>query len=95
MRPNSTSKDEKYRFLVAYTFRSTNKSSANIKFVNNDNAKTENIGEVLVKEVLSDDQYPYLPSKVVEEIKKRTSTKLKFTIHDHTLAWKKISSQTE
>jgi len=40
---------------------------------------------------LSDDQYPYFPSKVVEEIKKKIEYKIK--IYNHTLAWKKYKGR--
>ena len=76
-----------YEFCVVYTMVSSSKAKSHIQFVSPDTAEGKEISSVLVKYKPSDDLYPYKPGAVVSEVRKLS--KAAFTMHDHTLAWKK------
>lgn len=70
-----------FQFQVAYTLVSAPKSKANIQFVKPDSAAGKEIHNVLTRKVISDDEYPHKPGKVVKLVEK--GTKKKFTSHNH------------
>ncbi|WGG61930.1 DUF3644 domain-containing protein [Brucella intermedia] len=79
--------DIEYQFRVIYTFDSASKGKSHIHFVNPTTAEGKEIHNVLEKIKFADDMYPFKPSQVAALVNK--ATKKSFTLHDHTLAWKK------
>lgn len=70
-----------YQFQVAYTLVSAPKSKANVHFIKPDSAEGKEIHNVLTKKVISDDEYPHKPGKVVKLVAKGSGKK--FTTHNH------------
>ena len=78
--------DLQYRFRVIYTLESTSKSKAHFKFINPDSEEGKEIRNVLVRDRFKDQDFPFKPTQVCEMVTKRTGRK--FTMHNHTKAWK-------
>jgi len=75
-----------YKFRVVYTVESSSKTGANLKFVSPDSNEGKEIHNVLIKNRVSDEMYPFKPMSVVSAIKKSIPC---FTSHLHQLAWKR------
>jgi hypothetical protein len=73
--------DTEFQFQVVYTLTAVPKSKAHIQFVKPDSAEGKQIHNVLTKKVISDDEYPYKPGKVVKVVAGKT--KKSFTSHTH------------
>ena len=78
--------DLQYRFRVIYTLESTSKSKAHFKFINPDSEEGKEIRNVLIRDRFKDQYFPFKPTQVCEMVTKRTGQK--FTMHNHTKAWK-------
>ena len=65
-----------------YTLTAAPKSKAHIQFVEPDSAEGKQIHNVLTKKVISDDEYPHKPGKVVRLVMTKTKKKT-FTSHTH------------
>lgn len=79
-------KSLEYKFRVVYTMDGSSKSGANIKFVSPDSDEGQEIHNVLVKNRIADDMFPFKPSAVVAAVRAKVPD---FSMHTHTLAWKK------
>jgi len=75
-----------FEFQVVYTLLASSPSRAHIRFLHPDSAEGQEISNVLVKHRIADDLYPYKPSEVCSLVKRQTGDK--FTMHNHTNAWK-------
>lgn len=73
--------DTEFQFQVVYTLTAAPKSKAHIQFVKPDSAEGKQIHNVLTKKVISDDEYPHKPGKVVKLV--AVKTKQPFTSHTH------------
>ena len=71
-----------FQFQVVYTLTAAPKSKAHIQFVKPDYAEGKQIHNVLTKKVISDDEYPHKPGKVVRLVMTKTKKKT-FTSHTH------------
>lgn len=80
--------DLEYQFRVVYTLDATTKSRAHFKFVRPDTEEGKEIRNVLVQHHLADHLYPHKPSNIVTLVREKTGKR--FTLHDHTQAWKKF-----
>ncbi len=69
-----------FQFQVVYTLTAAPKSKANIQFVKPDSAAGKQIHNVLTKKVISDDEYPHKPGKVVKLVAQKS--KKPFTTHN-------------
>ena len=76
-----------YELKVVYTFNGATKGDAHIQFVSPDSAAGVEISNVLIKERVGDQLYPFKPNVVARMVTKALGSK--FSNHDHTLAWKK------
>lgn len=83
--------DLEYQFRVIYTLDASSKSKSNIQFVHPESKEAEQIRQVLVKYKTADELYPYKPSKVVQLVTEKS--KMPFSSHMHTLAWKKYKAR--
>jgi len=81
-------KNLEYRFRVIYTLDSGSKSNSHMKFVNPDSAEGKEIRNVLVKHKPDDELYPHKPNVICQIITNETG--YKFTLHNHTQAWRKF-----
>ncbi|MFY0611027.1 MAG: DUF3644 domain-containing protein [Hyphomicrobiaceae bacterium] len=75
-----------YKFRVVYTMDGSSKSGANLKFISPDSDEGKEVHNVLVKNRVADDVYPFKPKAVVAEVQKAVPH---FTTHTHQLAWKR------
>ena len=80
-------KSLEYQFRVVYTLTSTTKSGKHIRFIRPGSEEGQQIHNVLVKEKPLDEMYPFKAGRVAEEVQKKSGRR--FTMHHHTLAWKK------
>ncbi len=64
----------------------SSKSGSNIKFINRDSQEGKEIHNVLVKNRIADEDYPFKPGNVVAAVKIKLPW---FTQHSHQLAWKR------
>ena len=78
--------DLQYQFRVIYTLESTSKSKAHFKFINPDSEEGKEIRNMLIRDRFKDQDFPFKPTQVCEMVTKRTGRK--FTMHNHTKAWK-------
>lgn len=79
--------DLEYRFRVVYTLDAASKGSAHIQFLFPESEEGKAIHNVLQKYKVADELYPHKPGDVVRLVK--VATKKRFTMNDHTLAWKR------
>lgn len=79
-----------YKFKVSYTFEKATKGDSNIVFTDN-NKSSKNVHNVLTKQVVGDDLWPYKAMQVVAKV--AGSTGKPFNSHHHTLAWKKFGTR--
>lgn len=81
-----------YKFKVAYSFEKAAKGDAHIIFSQN-NPTGKKDQQVLVQKVASDEQWPFLPGVVQSMVKKETE--LKFTLYNHTQAWRHYDARPQ
>lgn len=79
-----------YKFKVNYTFEKASKGEANIVFTDN-NKQSSNISNVLTKNVVGDDIWPFKVGEVIKQVKNLTQSN--FNSHHHMLAWKKYGAR--
>ena len=79
--------DLEYQFSVHYTITSAPKGSASINFVTPESETGKRVADILIKHVSSDELYP-LRAKVIAK-RVTAATGKKFTVADHTAAWRK------
>ena len=82
----SEKSDLEFRFLVNYKLENSSKSKSHFIFSNSENANQKIPSQVLIKNVPSDDIYPFKPKEAVRLIEKKSG--LTFTINNHTNAYK-------
>ena len=82
-----------YQFKVVYTLTNATKSSQHINFIRPGSEEGKEVRNVLVKEKALDDLYPLKAGWVVEEVQKKS--KKKFSMHDHTSAWRKHKARPD
>jgi hypothetical protein len=70
-----------FKFQVVYTLTAAPKSKAHIQFVKPDSVAGKEIHNVLTKKVISDEEYPHKPGRVVKLV--ANETKKRFTSHTH------------
>lgn len=75
-----------FQFRVVYTLTAAPKSKAHFQFVNAESLEGKKIHNVLNKKVISDDEYPHKPGKVVKLVAGKT--KKPFTSHTHQQAYR-------
>lgn len=76
-----------YKFKVNFSFDKAVKGDAHIVFTEN-NPNSQLAHTVLSKKVVSDELWPYKPSRVIELVCDRSG--VPFNSHHHQLAWKKL-----
>lgn len=74
-----------YQFKVSYSFEKVAKGDANIVFTNN-NPDGKHRQEVVVQKIAADEQWPYKPKDVIDEVFAISGIKL--SAHNHTQAWR-------
>jgi Domain of unknown function (DUF3644) len=79
--------DLEYQFRVIYTFDNASKGKSHIQFLSPDSEQGKEVQNVLQKFKIADELYRYKPGDVVRLVRK--ATKKKFSLNDHTDAWKK------
>lgn len=87
---NSLFHSPEYRLQVVYTFNQSTKSSSHIRFISPDSEAGHDIQNVLIKKQSSDEEYPFKPMMVVNEVKKKVPN---FTSNCHQLAWKRHNAR--
>lgn len=78
--------DIEYQFKVVYTFDSASKGKSHIQFVHPESAEGKSIHNVLQKFKVADELYPFKPHHIVSRVREAGR---KFSMSDHTVAWKK------
>lgn len=81
--------DIEYRFQVIYTLNAASKGKSHIRFVSPDSQEGKAIHNVLVRDRMADELYPYKPGKVCRLILNHFSNKIRFGFYDHTKAYEK------
>lgn len=81
--------DIEYRFQVIYTLNAAGKGKSHIRFVSPDSQEGKAIHNVLVRDRMADELYPYKPWKVFSLILKHFSNKISFSSRDHARAYEK------
>lgn len=84
--------DIEYQFKVIYTLDSASKGKSHIQFLHPGSDEAKSVHNVLQKFKMADDLYPYKPGDVVNAVKKAGK---KFSMADHTTAWKKHKVRPE
>lgn len=79
--------DTEYQFTVHYTMTAASKSSAAINFVAPDSETGREVANVLLKYKSSDELYPLRATVVAKKV--AAATGKKFSMSDHTAAWRK------
>lgn len=79
--------DLEYQFRVVYTLDNTSKGKAHIEFLSPDSEEGKTVHNVLQKFKIADELYRYKPGDVAKIVCKATGKK--FSMNDHTNAWKK------
>ncbi len=82
-----------YQFKVVYTLTSASGGTRHIRFIRPGSEEGKEVHNVLVKERALDDMYPFKAGRVVDEVQKKSGKR--FTMHDHTLAWRKHRSRPD
>lgn len=81
--------DIEYRLQVIYTLNAASKEKSHIRFVSPDSQEGKAIHNVLVRDRMADDLYPYKPSSVCILILKHFSNKICFSWNAHAKACEK------
>ncbi len=83
--------DQEYQLRVFYTFESASKSRSHMQFVNTPSDDPQEIQKVLVTYKSADELYPHRANRVFPLVAERSGKK--FTIHNHTQAWRKFNAR--
>lgn len=78
--------DLEYRFRVVYTLENSTKSKSHIKFVHPGDDGADEVRHVLIKQELSDKNWPHKPATATRLIQDASGKK--FTSHNHNQAWR-------
>ena len=82
-----------YKFKVVFMLDSATKSEAHIKFISPHTDQAKEIKNILVRERILDDKYPYKPKEIAAIVSNKTNKT--FKVHNHTNAWKKFKVRPE
>jgi len=85
--------DLEYQFRVVFTLDNATKSKAHFQFVEPYSKEGDDIRRVLLKYKVADELYPFKASRVADLV--RAGAKRKFTVHNHTQAWKFYKARPE
>ena len=78
--------DTEFQFKVNYKFESASKNSSHINFITGEPQEGEKIDNILVRNEIADDVYPYKAGKVCTMVTAKIGRK--FSLHRHVQAYK-------